>query len=660
MTTTKGTAAAQATLALGLLSAGALAGCTVGESQTPHVRSAAVRLVAFDSCGEAIKDLRAAARPYVGPHGFAFGHARGNIADGADSAEAARGAGAPGAADKAAPGAADTAPDHSTTNVHEKGVDEPDLVKTDGRRIVTVADGTLRVVDVAARRQTGALQLSEDRERGHGGYGVHLLMHGDRALVVTQGRPHHDLPEAEESPTVAPVTTQVLLIDLSGAPDVVSRMTLDGEYVDARAVGGVVRLVTSSAPRVPFKRPEAATSPARAQRENLATLNSSKIEDWLPRYEIDDGTSVTRGQVGCAQMSRPVLYSGTSMLTVMTLEMEAELSGKQAVSIAADGRTVYGAGQSLYVANDQSQVRPFDDSGRPPRPSQPRTEIYKFDTSRAGAPRHTGSGSVPGWLLNQYSMSEHEGYLRIATTAGQPGDAVEDRAGREPRSESAVYVLAHRNQRLVPVGSVGGLGKDERIYSVRFVGPIGYVVTFRQVDPLYVIDLRDPRRPKVTGELKITGYSAYLHPAAAGQLIGVGQEASTEGRTTGTQVSLFDVSDPATPRRLAQHHVKFGRSEAEFDPHAFLYWPKTGLLVIPLTTYQVDAQGQPGAGALVLKLSGSTFTKIGTVSHDGEHYQGGMVRRSLIIGDELWTVSMSGLKASDASTLHERTWIPFT
>jgi uncharacterized secreted protein with C-terminal beta-propeller domain len=228
-------------------------------------------------------------------------------------------------------------------------------------------------------------------------------------------------------------------------------------------------------------------------------------------------------------------------------------------------------------------------------------------------------------------------------------------------TESAVHVLAHQGQRLVPVGKVAGLGKDEQIYAVRFLGPVGYVVTFRQVDPLYVVDLRDPRRPKVTGELKITGYSAYLHPAGPGRLIGVGQEANRQGQRLGTQVSLFDVSDPAAPGRLAQYHVRYGDSAAEYDPHAFLYWPKTGLLVVPVTTRPAapvdDQRVAPQGGALVLRLSGDDFTELGTVSHPGDYR--GMVQRSLYIDGTLWTVSQAGLRANDASTLHERAWIPF-
>jgi uncharacterized secreted protein with C-terminal beta-propeller domain len=658
--TTRGLAV---TLALGVT----LTGCTAGGEERVRFDPGTLRLAAFDSCRQALSEFKTSAEPYVGAYGFQFGGHGGLEDNQGDAAEA------PGAQREMAPGAGQTAPEHSTTNTHEAGVDEPDVVKTDGNRIVTVIDGVLRVVDTASGAQTGSLRLVEGHPDGAPpSAGVHLLLRGDHALVVLAHYPAYDVMpggpvDSPEPPLMGP---ELLLVDLSGSPRVASRMSFDGEYVDARMVGDNVRVVVRSMPRLPFHS-EGATPPDQMRRENHTVLVKSRIDDWLPRYKIDNGGRITEGRVGCEAVSRPVLgkssprfaATGTSMLTVLSLDLgvgASALSARQAVTIVADGRTVYGTGGSLYVANDQRFVMPVGARGVPDRSAQPRTAIYKFDVSEPGTPRHTATGAVPGWILNQYAMSEHEGYLRVATTAmsaSGPADRV-DPAGR---TESAVHVLAHQDRRLVPVGKVDGLGRGEQIYAVRFLGPVGYVVTFRQVDPLYVVDLRDPRRPKVTGELKITGYSAYLHPAGPGRLIGVGQEASRQGQRLGVQVSLFDVSDPAVPGRLAQYHVRYSDSVAEYDPHAFLYWPKTGLLVIPLAAHAAEpADGRnavsPG-GALVLKLSGDSFTELGTVSHPGDHRA--MVQRSVYIDGTLWTLSQAGLRANDASTLRQRAWIRF-
>ncbi|MCU0309074.1 MAG: beta-propeller domain-containing protein, partial [Thermoleophilia bacterium] len=183
---------------------------------------------------------------------------------------------------------------------------------------------------------------------------------------------------------------------------------------------------------------------------------------------------------------------------------------------------------------------------------------------------------------------------------------------------------------------------------VRFMGPMGYVVTFRQTDPLYVLDLADPERPRVRGELKIPGYSAYLHPVGEGLLLGVGQDATATGQVTGSQASLFDVSDPARPARLDT--LDLGDwSEAEQDHHAFLWWGRAGLALVPAV-----ADGE----ALMrgVRVGGRALRPAGAVRHPG----GGVVRRSVVRGERVFTVSDGGVATSDLGTLRPVGWTPFT
>ena len=324
---------------------------------------------------------------------------------------------------------------------------------------------------------------------------------------------------------------------------------------------------------------------------------------WLPRYELQSHLggvggvqSVSDGTVDCAAVSHPDVYSGTSLVSLETFDLGAptnryNLGTGNPISVVADGDTVYATGSSLYIANDLQVwksvplIRPGLQvpGGRAVAPANPytmpapRTELYKFDVSGTGAPRPVASGSVPGWLLNQYSLSEYQGNLRIATTNSDYQDHADS------TSSSAVYVLAPHGDTLARVGAVTGLGRGEKIYSVRFAGPVGYVVTFRQMDPLFVIDLRDPAHPKTAGQVELTGYSSYLHPVDDKTLIGLGQAATASGRRLGTQVSLFDVSDPSAPRLTARYELPDAYSAAESDPHAFLYWKPTGMLVVPVS-----------------------------------------------------------------------------
>jgi hypothetical protein len=652
--------AGAAALAAGLL----LAGCTAAPTRhgTTTVPAGALKLVAFGSCDDLLAGLRAAAKGTVTEYGLPGAMGSG-FATGSGSREALA---APGqAVDGAAPAAKAAVPDgaagttHSDTNTAEPGVDEPDLVKTDGKRIVVVTGGVLRVVDPRGRTVTGTLSL------GEGGYATDLLLAGDRALLLMSSGGIDDV-----------AGPRLVLVDVSGAPRILSSYAMDGSLVDARQVGGVVRVVLRSTPRLNFPQLQNATSEQRLE-ANRAAIDRALPTDWLPRYAVTTGGKTTRGSVPCEAVSRPADYSGAAMLTVLTLNLAADSLGSgDPVTIVADGNLVYSNGPSLYVVNDNRwRVQPLilrvQPNGAPdvrPSPSAPRTELYQFDTSGTGRPKYLGAGSVPGYVLNQYALSEWKDNLRVAATSGD---------------SSTVYVLHRSGDTLRQVGSVGGLGKGQRIYAVRFDAGVGYVVTFRQTDPLYTLDLRDPAHPTVTGELEINGYSAYLHPLGNGRLIGVGQEADANGRVQGTQVSLFDVSNPAAPKRLARFHVQYGHSEAEFDPHAFLYWPATNLLVIPMTSMVATplpgstgsgggstgngagvGKGLPGipvpiapervAGAVALHVSGDAITQLGSVGHQNEP-----ISRSLVVDRTLWTVSQSGLGAYDLGTLATQAWLAF-
>jgi uncharacterized secreted protein with C-terminal beta-propeller domain len=616
-----------------------LAACTSTTRPIPTTASPAMRLVAFDSCAELLTDLRKAARAEVGPYGFGNGMMRAH-----DMAGGARNAMPEAQAQAAAPADAG-APAFSGTNNHEQGADEPDLVKTDGKRIVTVLNGVLRVVDAATRKETGRLSLEPSTGQAQ------LLISGDHALVLQSGNMIYDDFWDPGNPKMK--GPEILLVDLTGTPKVLSTYRTEGEVVDARLSNGTARVVLRTSPRFAFKDIPGITDEGKRIAANQQVVDEATSEAWLPSYEVTTGGSSVKGQVGCDRVSRPTTFSGKSMVSVLSFDMAATaLSDGDPVTVVADGDTVYGTGSTLYLTNDE-RWRFNGWRGGSSSTAPARTEIHRFDASGRGRPAYVASGAVPGWLINQYALSEWQGDLRIATTSGLDGS----RAG----TESAIRVLRQRGTDLAEIGAVEGLGKGERIYSVRYIGPRGYVVTFKQTDPLYSVDLSDPAKPTVTGELKITGYSSHLQPAGDGRLIGIGQEADKNGRTQGTQVSLFDVADPANPKRLAQYHVESGHSGAEHDPHALLYWPATGLFVVPMDVYDPAVKpAGPKATALALKITETGITQAGSIAQPvvGPRGTPSSVLRSLVIGDVLWTVSHSGLQASNLSTLDTLGWLP--
>jgi Beta propeller domain len=667
-----------------------ISGCTGGAvqrdvHQDAAMRSGPVRLTSFHGCGEELAALRKAAEASVGPYGLP-----GLASSVNGTAYPAASAGAPQAAAMAGAAAAAPAavPAYSGTNDYVTGVDEPDLVKTDGRRIVTVADGVLEVIDAASRTVTGRLNLSA--AGGDMAYQpANLLLSGDHALVLTSAGPVAGGAAGSGGYPQPVYGSRLLLIDLAGHPSVMSSYTIEGRLIDARQIGPAVRVVISSQPRLNFPAQSESTSNAQRVAANRAIISHANLDAWLPQYEETSGGATSTGHVSCAAVSRPATYSGANLLTVLTFDLTSDALGSgDGVSIVADGNTVYGTDTSLYVAGDERWLAEMATAAAgagmpargaastPGRAAGQQTDIYRFDITSPGPPRFAAGGSVPGYLIDQYALSEWQGYLRVATTTGTSWARADGPPADAQTSSSAVYVLSTRGPVMRLAGHVTGLGLTERIYSVRFMGPAGYVVTFRQTDPLYTVDLSDPGQPRVRGSVALTGYSAYLHPASDTRLIGIGRQADAMGHVGGTQVSLFDVSDLAAPTRLATFALTAAISNAEFDPHAFLYWPAAHLMVVPIQATGMAAGAPvppdgvaqspdvPQSGALVLRIDDSGITETGFVTQpDAANTTGypgySPIERSLIIGQTLWTISTAGARASDLTTLRQQGWVPF-
>ncbi|MDX1469177.1 MAG: beta-propeller domain-containing protein [Acidimicrobiia bacterium] len=552
----------------------------------------------------------------------------------------------------------------SGTNVQVAGVDEPDMVKTDGERIVALTEGVLVVIDV-----TGDEPVVESRLH-IGNLGIQsIFLSGDTVLMFGSAWGHPvPMPAVESDSDIAPIfqtpTMQVIEVDISGEAEIVRTLTVDGQFVSGRMVGDSIRLVLASGP-VGFQWSFPEGSGLKAEREaierNKEIIRNSTADNWIPYYLVTDaeGDMVDEGILfDCSRAAHPEEFSGLNMLSVVTIDIAAGLDVVDSTGVLANGDTVYASKDNLYVATQNWNAWRWGRQADGAEPEQVTTDIHKFDISGPSRTAYLGSGRISGYLLNQFAMDEHEGRLRVASTS-QPvwwGDGGE--------SESMITVLEQRGAKLGQVGFVDGLGKTEQIYSVRFMGDVGYVVTFRQTDPLYTVDLSDPTKPEVVGELKIPGYSAYLHPLGDGLLLGVGQDATDTGRVQGTQISVFDVSDPSDPTRIDKVTLAEGsNSEAEYDHHAFLYWEPTGLVMIPIQQYWWDSEKESAfIGALALEVdSEGDLRELRRVSHPStdEWDWRGQIRRSVVIGDSVYTISSKGIMKSSLSDLSEQAFTGF-
>ena len=483
--------------------------------------------------------------------------------------------------------------DFSGTNVQVEGVDEADIVKTDGSRIIGLArneshyrvrDSQIWIADTTTPRFRGQLTLSD-------GYYSELYLDGDRVFVIGRSTVGIDPPGSSgtsERPARAVVITEVDISDIQN-PRVVRHLRVEGSYVSSRAANGYARVVISSPHGLGFVRPSygsgSASSEDSAERFNRLIVQESGVEQWLPNYNLhsSDGESISRGHlIDCDRVFAPSEFSGFNQVSVLSFATGESLELRDAVSTMADGETVYASPGNLYVSRVVYDYDP--DSNR----RKAETVIHKFSLDSSGSADYEASGTAIGSPINQYAFHEYEGRLFVATTS--------DQRGRD--SESFVTVLEDEGGALKQVGQVGNLGRNEDIYAVRYIGDKAYVVTFRRTDPLYVIDLSDPTDPTTEGELKITGFSAYLHPVGEDLLLGVGREATTRGIITGAKVSLFDVSDPSDPRTLDTLVLEGGYSEVEWDARAFLWWEPQKLAVVP-----IDIRRNDYYGALALRVN---------------------------------------------------------
>lgn len=566
-----------AALGAGVLSngAGVVQRLTVG---TP---AAAGELPAFEDCEQLRRWYVAAALKRVGPYGLdaiiemAAGTPMATVPDGA---VAARG---------------DAVTSSGTgTNVQEPDVDESDVAKTDGDLVFRLVRGRLVVTDVSGDR---ARELSRTTLPGPGLTSAELVLDGDRVVVVSQsptdGGP---IPSDVISPgrIIAPwrasPRTRIVSVDVSdpGAPRVTRTRSIRGSAVSTRLYAdGTVRVVVDGErPDLDLVMPGEGRTAAEATARNRQLVRSAPVEAWLPA--ITSSVSSESGPVDCSDVRHPRSGSGLGTVTVLSMDGDDELDS---TSVTAPGNLVYSSATRLYVATTRLRSTTV--------------HAFRLDPGRAS---YVGSGTVAGTVRDRWSFSEYDGHLRVATAL------VDDERGDpwQPR-ENAVVVLAERRGTLVPTGRVDGLGKGEQIKSVRWLGERAVVVTFRQTDPLYTLDLSDPDRPRVEGELKIPGYSAYLHPVGDDLLLGLGQHATASGSDLGSQAATFDLRDRTDVRRLDT--LGFGAGTwlgIESDPRAFSYLPDQRTFVTRVDSWPTDV---PRSWFQAVRVSANgTLTQVGS------------------------------------------------
>ena len=540
--------------------------------------------------------------------------------------------------------------DYSTTNVQVEGVDEADIVKTDGKYIYIVKGDTVRVVD--AYLPDAMVELDAVTFGDESFHPEEMYIDGDKLVVVGSSyysSPYEPLMDGMlRYPYYGGSLSKVYVFDISDKTSVQKFRVLEfeGDYSQSRKVDDMVYMVFN---RYVYYSP-------------YDYDGVFDVEGVMPMYK--DGETDAQPIVRCDEVKYIPEIKSKSYMVVVGISINDRAGNIQKEVMMGHSDNIYASRDNLYVASTSWS-------------GNSSTNVYKFALGEDDI-EYSAKGRVPGSILNQFSMDEHDGYFRIATTQGNSWDNT---------SRNNVYTL---DGDMNIAGKLEGIAPGETIYSMRFMGNRGYMVTFKKIDPFFVIDLSDPSYPNILGKLKIPGYSDYLHPYDENHIIGFGKdtvdpmELEVEDRAfafewyQGMKIAMFDVTDVENPIQLHTEIIGDRGTDSPLlhDHKALMFDKEKGLMAFPVTVYELadeykvdeytgSTYGEPVyQGAYVYDVSIEDGFKLrDRVSHYSEEeialkagyywYGDFDIERVLYIGDYLYTVSMGMVKANNLHDLVE-------
>jgi uncharacterized secreted protein with C-terminal beta-propeller domain len=569
-------------------------------------------------------------------------------------------------------------PGHSDTTEQEQGVREADIVKTDGRHIFFVRGAQLVIVSVSSEGKLAMASSTSLEERPR-----EMFLSGSRLVLFTSPS-SWNVPDAilGTSSQYDQRYTRVRILDVEDATDpaVLFDTIYSGDYVSSRMVESTVRLVLRDDPRIfqdfggldpwAFCSLPKDVGIAAVEAAYDAALNKAAelylevdIAQHLPRSldMLATGASAEMA-VKCADTYGPKTPEGSGLLAVITLDAANVESKARNIGLFAEPGLVYATKEALYVTSSRDYVRQAFELGLWEHEV---SGVHKFDIG--GDPKsvtYLGSGEVPGRMLNQFCLGEYQGYLRVASTTGNMW------AGT---SDNHLTVLEEKEGALEVVGQVSGFGQEEEIYGARFMGERGFVVTFRETDPLFTFDLSNPFEPRIMGEWHGPGYSSYMQAVGASGLLAIGQD-------FGAVVSLYNVGNLSAPTLIERlpivdHLESSSISSVAVSTHKGLAFDSTtGLLALPYAgwSYGYESEWEDGyysekeeTGIGLFSVGETKIEPAGHVvldSYDWQDYSGrdsyAIAQRAVLIGSFVVGMSPCRMVSARLNTLDKSDDLP--
>ncbi len=534
--------------------------------------------------------------------------------------------------------------DYSKTNVQVENVDEADIVKTDGNFIYYVARNKVFIVDSKELKIISIIEIKEDKKTFNP---KELFINKDKLIVLGNYYEYEEVIRRDEEITsdtayeeslienakVAPhrdyagITStnsaKAIVYDISNRsePKIIREVGLDGNYINSRMIGDNVYFIS---------------------RKSAYYYNGMKDEELLPRIQ-DSKLQEKSRTIACTEIA---YFRGTDDNSYM-LVGSFNINNNEEMSV----ESFFGASQEVYASEKNLYLAQtvYDDNWNA------NTTIYRFALINSQIVLEA-KGEVEGYLNNQFSMDEYEGNLRLATTytISEGKEGVVDDADEiavtnlsEAMVSNRLYVL---DEDLKEIGRIDDLAKDEKIYSVRFIGKMGYIVTFEQIDPLFVIDLSNPKKPQVKGELKIPGYSSYLHPYDENHIIGIGYNTKSNGHGGVTndnmKMTMFDVSNVKNPKEMFSIDIgtKYVHSEILYNHKSLFYKKSENLIGFP-----VSHDGKNTLEIFKIDLKNG-FEKYAEILNDKGYYG---IERAIYIQDVLYTMHYNGIVSYNLNTFEK-------
>ena len=533
----------------------------------------------------------------------------------------------------------EVANDYSKTNTQVQGVDEADIVKTDGTYIYYLTNEKLTIINTENASQMKEMSTIKFDETFTP---EELFLNNDKIIVIGT-RYEYDKTERKIGidedylyPNYMDKTyTSAKLYNVKDKinPTLERTVEVEGDYLTARMIGSNVYIASNKYMYYAYIC-------------NMYKSTELNEDDFKPHY-LDTATSNETKSINFDCIYYIPEFEDTNYLNIVAFN----ITNNQEANV----ESYLGAGEEIYASKENLYVTKTKYDYERKNKTSITTEIYKFNLNNANC-TFAKAGDVPGSVLNQFSMDECNGYFRIATT--------DSTSWNSESNTNNLYVL---NENLETIGKIEGLAKGERIYSVRFMGNRAYMVTFVETDPLFVIDLSNPTTPTVLGELKIPGYSKYLHPYDETHLIGIGEDTEVVNYgygdrvvTNGMKMAMFDVTDPNNPQEL--YNVKIGEkgtySELLYNHKALLFSKEKNIIAFPISItendYKVTFQGAIVYG-VSLEKGFELKTKISNSATDYDrYYSRNRVERIIYIKDTLFTLSNGLIKAVDLNTFETK------